>query len=221
MREGEGFTGGLSEDALRRLTEAGTRRRFERGSTLLNEGDVAGRVLLVRSGQVKIAYLTPEGKEIVLAVRGPGQLLGELSVVDGEPVSANAVALEDVEVLAIPAGTFRELLLALPELAMRLILELTGRLRDADHKRAEFGALDSVSRVARRLVELAERFGDETSDGLRINLSLSQEELAGWTGSSRESVSKALQSLRSRGLIETHRKGITVTDLEALRRRST
>jgi CRP-like cAMP-binding protein len=98
---------------------------------------------------------------------------------------------------------------------------LVTRLRDADSKRVEFTAFDTVGRVARRLVELAERFGTASDDRVEIALALSQEELAGWTGSSREAVSKALQSLRGRGWIETKRRGITILDLDALRKRST
>ena len=220
MMDGNGFWDGLMPEGAAKLRESGTRRRFPRGSTLLNEGDIAGRVMIVESGQVKIGCLSPDGKEILLAVRGPGQLLGELSAIDGEPVSASATALEDVEVISIPAPRFKELLSDTPSVALQLIHLLTQRLRDADVKRGEFGTLDAVSRVARRLTEMAERFGDTTPEGVRINLSLSQDEIAGWTGSSRESVSKALQALKSRGLIETHRKGITMLDLEGLRRRS-
>ncbi|MGH9197897.1 MAG: Crp/Fnr family transcriptional regulator, partial [Acidimicrobiia bacterium] len=103
-----------------------------------------------------------------------------------------------------------------------LILEMQSRrLRYASRQQIEFGAFDSTGRVARRLIELAERFGEDVGGGIKINLSLSQQELAGWTGSSREAVSKALQSLRSRDLIETHRRGITILDMEGLRKRAT
>lgn len=212
----EGFDDAVTE----KLRAAGTRRRFRPGATLLNEGDVAGRVLIVENGRVKISCLSPEGRETVLAVRGPGQLLGELSVIDGGPVSASASALEEVEVTSVPADDFQRLLSSNSDIALQLIRLLTERLRDADLKRGEFGSLDAVTRVARRLVEMAERFGAESAAGVRIDLPLSQEEIAGWTGSSRESVSKALQALRARNLIETHRKGITILDLEGLRRRA-
>jgi CRP-like cAMP-binding protein len=141
-------------------------------------------------------------------------------VIDGGPVSASASALEAVEVTSVPADDFQRLLSSNSDIALQLIRLLTERLRDADLKRGEFGSLDAVTRVARRLVEMAERFGAESAAGVRIDLPLSQEEIAGWTGSSRESVSKALQALRARNLIETHRKGITILDLEGLRRRA-
>ena len=220
MDEASGFWEGLDPATVEGLRAAGTRRRYPRGATLLNEGDIAGRVMIVEAGRVKISSLSPEGRETVLAVRGPGQLLGELSVIDGKPVSASASALDDVEVTSIPAQGFLELMGRDGRAALGLIRILTERLRDADLKRGEFGSLDAVTRVARRLVEMAERFGSESPAGVRIDLPLSQEEIAGWTGSSRESVAKALQALRGRGLIETHRKGITILDLEGLRRRA-
>ena len=220
MDEASGFWEGLDPATVEGLRAAGTRRRYPRGATLLNEGDIAGRVMIVEAGRVKISSLSPEGRETILAVRGPGQLLGELSVIDGKPVSASASALDDVEVTSIPAEAFLELMGRDGRAALGLIRILTERLRDADLKRGEFGSLDAVTRVARRLVEMAERFGSESPAGVRIDLPLSQEEIAGWTGSSRESVAKALQALRGRGLIETHRKGITILDLEGLRRRA-
>jgi CRP-like cAMP-binding protein len=100
-------------------------------------------------------------------------------------------------------------------LLMRLIV---GRLRDADRKRVEYGAYDTTGRVATRLVELAERYGEPVDGGVRVALPLSQDELAGWTGASREAVSKALRTLRDRGLIETGRLRVVVHDLEELRR---
>jgi CRP-like cAMP-binding protein len=101
-----------------------------------------------------------------------------------------------------------------------LMRELTRRLRDADRKRIEFGAYDTTGRVAARLVELAERFGERTEEGLRISLPLSQDELAGWTGSSREAVTKALRTLREEGWIQTGRLHVVIHDLEALRDRA-
>ncbi len=197
----------------------GSRRRYPRGTTLLNEGDRSERMVIIVAGRAKVSYFTDEGREVLLAVRGPGDLLGELSALDGEPFSATVTALEDVEALVMTAEQFRTVLKEEPDVALSLFKTLSRRLRDADRKRVEFAAYDSVGRVASRLVEMAETFGEDTYEGLRISLSLSQEELAGWTGSSREAVAKALQSLRNKDLIETHRRGVTVKDLEGLRAR--
>ena len=217
----DGFLGALDPSDVDALTAWGQPRRFRRGATLFHEGADAEHVLIVRSGRVKVSSYTADGKEVVLAVRGPGELLGELSAIDGEPRSASASALDQVEVLSVPAEDFRTFLGLRPRVAATMMQALSRKLRDADRKRIEFGAHDTVGRVCHRLVELAERFGERTGDAFRITLPLSQQELAGWTGASREAVSKALYQLRSRGYIETARRGITVLDIAALRKRAT
>ena len=216
----QGFVAVLDPGDLDALTAWGQARRFRRGAMLFHEGEDAEHVLIVRSGRVKVSSFTADGREVVLAVRGPGELLGELSAIDGEPRSASASALEQVDVLSVPAEDFRAFLEMRPRVTVSLMQMLSRKLRDADRKRIEFGAHDTVGRVCHRLVELAERFGEASARGLRITLPLSQQELAGWTGASREAVSKALHLLRSRGYIETARRGITVLDMSALRRRA-
>lgn len=221
MKEADGFAGFLEPGDMEALMAWGHSRRYPRGAMLFHEGEDAEHVLIVRAGRVKVSSFTAEGREVVLAIRGPGELLGELSAIDGEPRSASASALEPVDVLSVPAEDFRAFLGMKPRVTISLMQMLSRKLRDADRKRIEFGSYDTVGRVCRRLVELAERFGETSETGVRITLPLSQQELAGWTGASREAVSKALQQLRARGSIETARRGITVLDLASLRRRAT
>lgn len=215
------FAGALTPAERDRLAQDGRRRRFPRGSTLFNEGERSDRVVILLAGRVKVSYFTENGKEAVLAVRSSGDILGELSALDGEPRSATATVLEPVEALVLTVGQFRDFLCAHPRMALGLLEMLSRRLRDADRKRVEFGAYDSVGRVARRLVELAEDFGVPDRGGVRITLSLTQEELAGWIGASRKAVSNALRWLRGRGLVETGRRSITIRDVEGLRKRAT
>jgi len=217
----DGFAGTLTPEEREQLTQEGRRRRFSRGATLFNEGESSDRVILVLSGRVKISYFTEDGREVILALRSAGDILGELSALDGEPRSASAIALEQVEALVLPAQRFREFLSAQPRVALLLLEMLSRRLRDADRKRVEFGAYDTVGRVARRLVELADRFGEAAGDTVRIDLPLSQEELAGWIGASRKAVGNALAWLRERNLIETRRRGVSILDVEGLRKRAT
>lgn len=202
------------------LVSSARTQRYRKGESLFNEGDRSDRVMVLLDGRAKIGRATEEGKEVLLALRGPGDLLGEMSAFDGEPHSASAKALDDCDALVLTADGFTSFLEAHPRSAVTLLTMLTQRLRDADEKRVDFLAYDAESRVARRLVELAERFGEPTDTGIRIGV-LSQEELGGWLGASRESVSKALQTMRARRWIETNRREITVIDLDALRRRAT
>ncbi|HEV2032704.1 MAG TPA: Crp/Fnr family transcriptional regulator [Candidatus Dormibacteraeota bacterium] len=212
------FAACLTAAELADLRSRGHTRHLRRGATIFSEGQVSDRVALISSGRVKVASMTDAGEELLLALRGPGDLLGELSAIDGEPRSATVSALEPLEVLLVDAGEFNAFLRANPSVMFHLLRLLSGRLRDADRKRVEFGSFDTLGRVAHRLVELVETFGEPSSRGIRIAIPLTQLELAGWIGASREAVSKALRVLRSTGLIETHRSSIVVLDVESLRR---
>jgi CRP/FNR family transcriptional regulator, cyclic AMP receptor protein len=215
----EEFLTQLDETDRAALTQRARTRRWPAGASLFLEGELSSSVLVVVSGRVKVFSLTEHGEEIVLAVRGPGALLGDMSAVDGAPRSASVAALEPVVALVVPTPAFIDYLTSRGTAAMVLIRLITHRLRDADRKRVEFAAFDTSARVARRLVELAERFGEPDENGVRITVALSQDELAGWVGASREAVAKALRVLRERGFLTTGRRTMTVLDMEGLRKR--
>jgi CRP/FNR family transcriptional regulator, cyclic AMP receptor protein len=210
----------LADEEAAELERVSRHRAYPRGGVLFREADESDSVLVLLTGRVKVTCLTSGGTEVVLAVRGPGALLGEISAIDREPRSATVQALEPVTVLLVPLAEFEGYLQLHGRVAYLLMRLLASRLRDADRKRIEFGAHDTTGRVAARLVEMAERFGRPVADGVRIALPLSQDELAGWTGASREAVSKALGALRADGLIRTGRLSVVVHDLDALRERA-
>jgi CRP-like cAMP-binding protein len=210
----------LDRDERAEFARRCRRRRWRRGEVLIREAEDSDSVLLLESGRVKATSHTAGGSEIVLAVRGPGALLGELSAVSREPRSATVQALEPVTALLMPLTEFEIYLKEHGRVAFLLMRLIAEKLRDADRKRIEFGAQDTTGRVAARLVELAERFGTPVEGGVRIGLPLSQDELAGWIGASREAVSKALGVLRSAGWIRTSRLSVVVLDLGALRDRA-
>jgi CRP/FNR family cyclic AMP-dependent transcriptional regulator len=195
--------------------------RFPAGVRLLQQGEAGDKVLVIESGRAKVTYVTSGGRELVLRFCGPGELVGELAVLDGRPRLSSIVALEEVEALVIPAGDFRALLLSHPGIAWLLLVMLSKRFRDADLKRVEFGASDTVGRIAARLVELGERYGEQREGGVHIELPLSQDELGAWTGASRAGVAAALRTLRDLGWIETGRRRMVLLDSEALRARAT
>lgn len=219
MRDRKNFLSSLRPEDAAALEEIGRRRRFRAGTTLFLEGDSSDHVVVLLNGRVKISYVTQNGSEILLAVREDGDLLGELSVIDGRARSASAQTLEPSEGLVVGAEAFRAFLVSHPSAAVGLLEMVVMRLRDSDRKRIEFGAFDTVGRVAGRLVEMCERFGEPDARGVSVSLSLTQEDLAAWVGASRKAVTVALADLRARGLIETGRKKVVVRDLEALRRR--
>jgi CRP-like cAMP-binding protein len=192
------------------LARLGTVRRLAAGARLFHEGDRSRDVYLVRSGRLKVSTVSSGGKELLLVVREPGDLVGELSALDGSPRSATVTALEPVEVVVVSAERFVEHLARTPAAALTVLQTVTGRLREAERKRAEFGVHDATVRVARRLVEMSDRFGPR-------GLKLTQDELAGWIGASREAVARSLRQLREAGVVTTGRQVVDVVDLDALR----
>ncbi|HZN73931.1 MAG TPA: Crp/Fnr family transcriptional regulator [Micromonosporaceae bacterium] len=195
-------------------------RDWRRGAVIFRETDPSDSVVVLRTGRVKASSYTAGGTEVVLAVRGPGALLGELSSIDRGQRSATVTALEPVAALVMPLADFETYLATHGRVAYLLMRILAEKLRDADRKRIEFGAYDTTGRVAARLVELAERFGRQVEDEIHIDLPISQDELAGWIGASREAVSKALGVLRTSGWIKTSRLSVVVRDLDSLRDRA-
>lgn len=211
---------GLPGSPLDAAFRGGRRQRLRPGAVLFSEGDASNRVILLLSGRVKVSSFSDEGQETVLGFRGAGDVLGELSAIDAEDHLATVTVIEEGEALVVPAARFLASLEEQPGLAIVLLRSIVGRLRDADRKRAEFVALDVVGRVAHRLVELATTYGEPFEGGTRIDLALSQRELAGWVGASREAVNKALAQLEARGFIAAERRPLVVLDLEGLRRRA-
>ena len=216
------FLDALGEDDRRDLRARGTVRQFSRGAALAHAGQISDRVLVLLSGHVKLTRVTDDGREVLLAIRGGGDLVGEQSSIDGAPRSASIVALDKVEALALPPDDFLAFVTRTPEASLYIMRMLAERLRDADGKRVEYASQDVVGRLAARLCELSERFGEAQEDGdeTRIDLALTQEDLASWTGASREAVSRALQQMRSLGWVTTERRAITVHDRDALQRRA-
>ena len=124
---------------------------------------MSDKVMFLLAGRVKIASISENGKERVLAFRGPGEVLGELSAIDGRPRSASVITVDPVEALVVPAREFRLFLEKTPRMMFFLLQRLIGRLREADRKRVEFGVTDTIGRVAARLVELSDSYGKQTA----------------------------------------------------------
>ena len=208
----------FDREATDALRATGTVRRFRVGQVLFHEGDPSNHVAVITAGEVKVSSAHERGGETVLAIRRAGDLIGELSAIDDRPRSATATAITPVEAVVVPAAAFWAFLTEHPGAAVALLRTVVARLRDADRQRVEFGSQQSLPRLARRLLELAESHGRRAPDGtIHIELPMTQEELAGWVGASRESVARVLRALRSTGAITTARRAITVVDLERLR----
>jgi CRP/FNR family transcriptional regulator, cyclic AMP receptor protein len=214
------FVNLLSDEDRDQLLELGGVRRFARGEHLMHQGEPGDRILILLNGHVKASFVDSEGHEMVLSFRGPGDVLGELSFAHTDPRSSSVIAIEPVEAQALSSSEFRAYLQRTPTAALTLIDVLSSRFRDANLKRIQFGASDTIGRIAARLVELCERYGDPTDEGIEITLPVTQEDLGGWTASSRAGVAGALRTMRELGWIKTERRRITVVDLDALTARA-
>ncbi|MBF6351909.1 Crp/Fnr family transcriptional regulator [Nocardia flavorosea] len=173
---------------------------------LLHEGDLSDNVLVVEQGWVKVSSSAPSGKQVVLGIRGPGDLLGELGAVDGRPRSATITAISPVVAATVQGTAFRALLVDDGALAFELLRTVVARLREADVHRLDYGAYTVTQRLARLLLEYGRRYGRTDTDRVVIVLPLTQTELADAANASREAVAKAFRKLRTIGAIRTARR---------------
>ncbi len=202
------------------LLQLGGVRRFAGGEHLMHQAEPGDRVLILIRGHAKATFVDDQGREMVLSFLGPGDVLGELSFAGSEPRSSNVIAIEPAQARALACSEFRAYLRRRPTAAFTLIDVLSERFRDADRKRIQFGASDTIGRIAARLIELCDRYGARSDEGTRIELPITQDDLGGWTASSRAGVAAALRTMRELGWIRTERRRITVIDLDALAQRA-
>lgn len=198
------------------LADLGQERRYRAGDVLFHEGDPPGAVHLLLEGRVKVHTAAPTGRELLLAFKESGELLGELAAIDGLPRSATASAMDDVRTVAVTAGRFRELAERRPTVAFQLLRGLSGELRTAGGDQLVRTDGTVTERVAARLLTLARRFGEHGGPSVVVPLRLSHDDLAAWTSTTRESVSRSMAQLRRSGAVVTRPGRVTVVDIEQL-----
>jgi CRP/FNR family transcriptional regulator/CRP/FNR family cyclic AMP-dependent transcriptional regulator len=208
----------LDAESLARLAEVARTRSFAAGATIFHRGDPGQVLYVIQRGKVKICLTSPEGQEVALAVLGPGECFGELALLDGQPRSADACALEPVVAAAIQRADFIKAAMQHPRIAVQIMQVLSRRLRQTDDMVQDLLFLDVHGRVAKKLLELGETHGVHTPEGIRIEMRLTQGELAAMVGASRESVNKVMGYLTEKRYITTDKHRITVTRLAELRR---
>jgi CRP-like cAMP-binding protein len=201
------------------LEQIGVSRRYRTGTTVFCEGEPSDNVVIIEHGRAKVTSVGIDGKDIVLSVVGDGEIVGELAALDGQVRSATLTTLEPAKMMLVRGDAFSSYLATHPAVAKVLLLIVAQRLRQADQRAIEFATLDVNGRLCRRLAELVDAWGEPSDGGsIELSLPLTHDDLAGWTASSREAVTKALANLREHGLVETHRRRIVVLDLAAVRR---
>ncbi|OEJ29482.1 transcriptional regulator [Streptomyces agglomeratus] len=208
----------LAEESRKALLAAGTELRYPARAVVLRKGEPSTHVLLVLDGWLKVTDGSQNGHEALLALRGPGDIVGESAALHGTSRSASLTALEPVRAVVVAAERFTAFLDAQPVAARKLMALITDRMRAGDRKRLELGACGVKERLARLLLELAEWHGERVPEGILVRVPLTQQELAGSVGASREAVTRLLSELRERGVVTTRRRSLVVVRPEVLRR---
>jgi CRP/FNR family transcriptional regulator/CRP/FNR family cyclic AMP-dependent transcriptional regulator len=211
------FLAALPEQDLNWLTERITRRSFSRGDLIFQKDDPGNSLYIVESGSVRIYVPGVQGADLTLAVLGPGEFFGDLSLLDGRPRSASASSAGKSVVLSLERTDFVNLLRARPDAALAILAVISLRLRDTDQTASDLAFLDVSGRLARRLLDLVDGHGQQRDDGVLLNVALTQEELANMIGVTRESVNRNLSLFRRLGLTGREGRKIVIKDPDGLR----
>lgn len=201
---------------VERVAALGVTNRLAAGAELFRKGDEGNALFGVRSGKVYISTRSPGGREVILNVMEPGDVFGEIALLDGLPRTADATAMEDCALMRIQRRDFIPLLEREPSLAVHLLELLCERLRWTSDLIEDSAFLSLPARLAKRLLNLAIVYGESDPAGVRIGLKLSQTELGQMLGTSRESINRHLQDWAKSGWIAIGRSRITVRDRPAL-----
>mgnify|MGYP002713980514 CR=1 FL=1 len=215
-----GIFQGVDPDAVQSLIKELDTVKFPRGTTIFNEGEPGDRLYIITSGKVKLARHTADGRENLLTVMGPSDMFGELSIFDPGPRTSSAVCVTEVECATMSADQLRDWIDEHPGIAKQLLRVLARRLRRTNNSLADLIFTDVPGRVAKTLLQLANRFGTPEGGAVRVNHDLTQEEIAQLVGASRETVNKALATFAHRGWIRLEGKSVVIVDTEHLAKRA-
>ena len=212
---------GMAPDELKRLNDLLRRRTFPAGTRVMSAQQPGESIFLLLEGSVKIQLDREDGTDITLALLGPGDTVGEMSLVEREGRSANVVTLEDTTFLWMDRASFLDCLQSMTQLTYNLVRQLSSRLRLANQKIQALSTLDVAGRVARQVLIFADQYGREDRDGsIRIPVPLTQSDIAEMVGATRERVNHAMVAFKNAGAlsVDPHHR-ITIHDREALAER--
>jgi len=209
----------LSDAELRTIANLSTRRRVRARETVVQQSEPGNELFVLMTGHLKVVSTDPEGRDAGLNVMGPGEVFGEVALLDGGPRSATIVALEPCELLVIRREHWLRFLRESPDTAVQLLGVLAGRLRKLTERTEDIAFLRVGERLAKTLAALASSYGDKQPDGsIRLALKMSQQEMGDLVGATRESANKQIRAWEAEGLVAQDHGHLIIRDLEALRR---
>ncbi|MGI9450593.1 MAG: Crp/Fnr family transcriptional regulator [Geminicoccaceae bacterium] len=208
----------LRADELDRLVAFTRWARHGARSVLFCKNDPGTSMMVVRHGRVKVSTHGECGRELVLNMFGPGEVFGEIALLDGSSRTADAITIDDCELLVLDRRDFIPFLLEHPDASVRMLEVLTHRLRRTTLLLEDVAFREGPARLARRFLRLAEFSGRSVDDGIFVDMPLSQQQLGDMVGMTRESINKQLKQWRDEGLIVWSRGYYTITDMDSLSR---
>lgn len=210
----------LDDETAGALMESMTVSHLERGDILFRQGERGDRLYVIGEGKIKLGRTSVDGRENLLAILGPGEMFGELSLFDPGARTATATAVAETQLIALGHDDLNSFLSGRPAVAATLLAALARRLRRTNEALADLVFTDVPGRVAKALLDLSNRFGRPAEDGVLVPHDLTQEELAQLVGASRETVNKALADFATRGWIKLEARAVVLMDVERLKRRA-
>lgn len=200
------------------LLGRGRIRRLPAGTALMHEGDPTDHVLVLLSGWVRAYTNARDGTVVLFALRGPGDVIGDLAALQGWPRTGTVDTLQETEFAQFSHDGFIACLHDRPAVGIALLRQMAQRLRDAEAARINFATMDVAQRVAALLVRLADMHGRTTREGVVVGMPLTQQDIANSIGGSRRAVARALQTFRDRGMLVTGRRRFVLSSIDVLRR---
>ncbi|WP_228201480.1 Crp/Fnr family transcriptional regulator [Flaviflexus ciconiae] len=211
---------GLSEEDQARLTELMSEETLRRGESLFHEGDSGDNLFIIVDGKIKLGHASDDGRENLIAILGPREIIGELSLFDLGKRSTSATAVAPTTLLSLSHEDLMGFIDTNPDMAKHMLRQLAQRLRRTNELMADLVFADVPGRVAKALLDLASRFGERTQEGVYVAHDLTQEEIAHLVGASRETVNKSLADFVSRGWIRLEGRAVTLIEIGRLEKRA-
>ncbi len=207
----------LKDEDLQKLSETMIRQVYKKDNMVLIEEEIGTTMFVILSGRVKISRISDEGREVILSVLCDGDFFGEMSILDGQTRSANAVTLEDTEMLIIRKELFLQMLYDYPQIAINLLKELAHRLRRSDSQIKSLSLQNALGKVASTILRIADDSGIIRQGQVEIAQLPPQQDLANMAGTSRETISRVIKSLNQLGYVKKHGGKLIILDYNKFR----
>ena len=207
----------LKEEDLRDIDKISVRQTYKKDNMVLIEEEVGSTMFIILNGRVKISRISDEGREVILSILVDGDFFGEMSILDGQTRSANAVTLEDTEMLIIRRENFLRMLYDYPQISINLLKELAHRLRRSDSQIKSLSLQNALGRVASTLLRIADDSGIIKQGIVEIPHLPPQQDLANMAGTSRETISRVIKSLGQLGYVKKQGSKLLILDYDRFR----